>query len=321
MANLRSILFFLLPILLFVSIAKADQDSTETLYGAARAYNVCLHATAGAAAGDFINTVDFTAGACAASACCQVSEDGAAVGNCDNQPVALANGCYNFTASAAELTGQWVKYFLIDQNGPKRFEDEALTLITFGDTSAWHPLDYTTLALEANVEGYADAALATYDGPTDAEMLAGFAGLNDLSAAQVNTECDTALTDYDPPTFTEMDNEFTIVKADLDNPTQYMADVSALATQVSVDALPDAAAVNAEMVDVMATDTHVELAACPVATASYDTLLRYSYMLQRNKMTESGGVQTIYKDNGTTALCEFTTTDDSVTFTRGEATP
>jgi hypothetical protein len=47
--------------------------------------------------------------------------------------------------------------------------------------------------------------LATYDGPTKAEMDAGFAALNDLSAAQVNAECDTSLSDYDPPTKTEMD--------------------------------------------------------------------------------------------------------------------
>ena len=37
-------------------------------------------------------------------------------------------------------------------------------------------------------------------------------GLNDLSAAQVNTECDTALTDYDPPTNAEM-NARTVTSA------------------------------------------------------------------------------------------------------------
>ena len=39
------------------------------------------------------------------------------------------------------------------------------------------------------------AALATYDAPTKAEMDSGFAGLNDLSAAQVNAEVDTAIGD------------------------------------------------------------------------------------------------------------------------------
>lgn len=72
--------------------------------------------------------------------------------------------------------------------------------------------------------------LATYDGPTKAEMDSGFAGLNDLSpaqlasataaiatlinalndlsAAQVNAEVDTAFADYDPPTKTELDSGF-----------------------------------------------------------------------------------------------------------------
>lgn len=70
--------------------------------------------------------------------------------------------------------------------------------------------------------------LATYDGPTKAEMDSGFAALNDLSpaqlasataaletlinalndisTAQVNAEVDTALADYDPPTKAELDS-------------------------------------------------------------------------------------------------------------------
>lgn len=44
----------------------------------------------------------------------------------------------------------------------------------------------------------------------------GITGFNDLSAAQVNTECDTALTDYDPPTRTEAtaDKDAIIVQVD-----------------------------------------------------------------------------------------------------------
>ena len=58
-------------------------------------------------------------------------------------------------------------------------------------------------AAEVNAE--VDTALGDYDPPTKAELDAGFAGLNDLSAAQVNAEVDTALADYDPPTKAEMD--------------------------------------------------------------------------------------------------------------------
>jgi len=49
-------------------------------------------------------------------------------------------------------------------------------------------------------------ALSDYDPPTKAEMDAGFSGLNDLSAAEVNAEVDSALTDYGGPTKAEMDD-------------------------------------------------------------------------------------------------------------------
>lgn len=45
------------------------------------------------------------------------------------------------------------------------------------------------------INAQADQALADYDAPTKAEMDAGFAALNDLSAAEVNAEVDQALVD------------------------------------------------------------------------------------------------------------------------------
>jgi len=61
-------------------------------------------------------------------------------------------------------------------------------------------------AAEVNAE--CDTALTDYDGPTNTEMLASFSGLNDISAAEVNTEVDTALADYDGPTKLELDSGF-----------------------------------------------------------------------------------------------------------------
>ena len=43
--------------------------------------------------------------------------------------------------------------------------------------------------------GDIDARLAAYDAPTKAELDAAIAGLNDISAAEVNAECDTAISD------------------------------------------------------------------------------------------------------------------------------
>lgn len=61
-------------------------------------------------------------------------------------------------------------------------------------------------AAEVNTE--VDTALADYDPPTKAELDSGLAGLNDLTAAEVNAEVDQALLDYDSPTKAEMDAGF-----------------------------------------------------------------------------------------------------------------
>lgn len=57
----------------------------------------------------------------------------------------------------------------------------------------------------AQVNSEVDTALSDYDAPTKAELDAGLAALNDLSAAQVKAEADAALAEYDPPSKTELD--------------------------------------------------------------------------------------------------------------------
>lgn len=87
------------------------------------------------------------------------------------------------------------------------------------------------------------------------------------------------------------------------------------AAELAADALAE---INSEMLDVMATDTHTELTSCPAATASYSTMLKYLYMLGRNKITEASGTQLLLRDDGLTTACTFTTSDNGTTFTRGE---
>lgn len=74
-----------------------------------------------------------------------------------------------------------------------------------GDTSAY--VDEAVMAAPFNdlTSTEVDMALSDYDAPTKAELDTGLAGLNDLSAADVNAEVDTALSDYDPPTKAEVD--------------------------------------------------------------------------------------------------------------------
>ena len=79
---------------------------------------------------------------------------------------------------------------------------------TISSTAYTHTFTTTVTAVAltaAGVNTEVDTALADYDGPTKAELDAGFAALNDLSAAEVNAQVDTALSDYDSPTKAEMD--------------------------------------------------------------------------------------------------------------------
>jgi hypothetical protein len=77
------------------------------------------------------------------------------------------------------------------------------------------------------------------------------------------------------------------------------------------------AEVNAEVVDALATDTYGELSSCPTATASFSTMIRYLYMVARNKLTQTSTTQTLYKSDGSSPLCTFTVGDDGTTFTKG----
>lgn len=83
------------------------------------------------------------------------------------------------------------------------------------------------------------------------------AGLNDLSAAQVNTECDTALTDYDGPTRTEATSDKDEIITDLDDikGTGFVKDTHSLVDiEDYVDILDDGTSGNVKIAtDVAAT--------------------------------------------------------------------
>lgn len=140
------LLFVLLP-----SLAIAD-DIVSTKYATARSYNVSLRDTADV--NDFINSVSFTSGDCAASACCKITKNGAALQNCTNQPTALANGGYNITITAAELTSACqTKLYLVDAAGSKRFADKAVSFMTYGNALACHQTpDVNVLSFDASAE-------------------------------------------------------------------------------------------------------------------------------------------------------------------------
>ena len=81
-----------------------------------------------------------------------------------------------------------------------------------------------------------------------------------------------------------------------------------------------AAQVNAEVLDVIQTDTFAELAGVPAATSSLKDKLTWVFMLARNQIEQTATTTTVRADDTTTAVATSTVSDDATTATRGEMT-
>ena len=80
-----------------------------------------------------------------------------------------------------------------------------------------------------------------------------------------------------------------------------------------------AAAVNAEVVDAIGTDTIAEMAqGAPSATPTLKSAINYLYRLFRNKTETTATAISVYDDAGTTVLFTATCSDDYTTFTKSE---
>lgn len=98
-------------------------------------------------------------------------------------------------------------------------------------------------------------------------------------------------------------------------------DVEHDATQAAITALNNlsAAAVNAEVVDALATDTYAEPGqGAPAATATLAAKLNYLYKWTRNKRDNDGTQNSYYADDGSTIDQKQTTTSSGGTVTVGE---
>lgn len=90
-----------------------------------------------------------------------------------------------------------------------------------------------------------------------------------------------------------------------------LGSIGSLATQAKAD-------VNAEVKDVLETDTHAEPSSVPAATASLKDKIGWIFTLWRNKRTQSSTQEKVYADNGTTVIGTSSKSDSGTTFTRGE---
>jgi hypothetical protein len=92
-----------------------------------------------------------------------------------------------------------------------------------------------------------------------------------------------------------------------------------LAKGVGVTGFNDlsSAQVNAEMLDVLATDTFAEVTV-PSATASIKDMIHYTFSRVRNKTTQTATTLTVRNDADSGNLGTATVSDDGTTFTKGE---
>ena len=137
--------------------------------------------------------------------------------------------------------------------------------------------------------------------------------LDELAAANIPTDLDAVLADTNELQIDDIPGTLTTILADT-NELQ-TDDVPAL-----IAALNDltAAAVNAEVVDVLNTDTFAEPTGVPAATVTLAAKIGFLYMALRNQVTVTATKKTFYDDGGA-AEWEKDLSDDATTYTETEA--
>jgi hypothetical protein len=78
------------------------------------------------------------------------------------------------------------------------------------------------------------------------------------------------------------------------------------------------AMINAQVLDVLATDLFAELSTIPSASSSLKDKITFLFMLARNKMTSSSTTATLFRDDGTTTVGTSPQSELAGVFTRGE---
>ena len=81
-----------------------------------------------------------------------------------------------------------------------------------------------------------------------------------------------------------------------------------------------ASAVNAELLDVLNTDTFAELSAVPAATSTLVDKINWMFALCRNRILQTGSVQSLKADDQVTDIATATVSDDGTTFRKAEWT-
>lgn len=144
----------------------------------------------------------------------QFSEDGAAFGNTTNDFAHEGNGIYSLVLEGSEVSGKQIVITIIDQSNPKLWEDQAIIITTFGNSSAEtevYPCDVVQISGDA---GAADNLELDYDG-TGYVKANSTVGLVTLVTASTDMRGTDSANTTTPPTAIE--NADALLIRDLDN--------------------------------------------------------------------------------------------------------
>lgn len=183
----------------------------------------------------------------------------------------------------------------------------------------------------ANVTTACTNSLNTYDPPTRAELTTDTNSVitqvnaNETKIDIIDTNVDSVLVDTgelqtDWTNGGRLDLLVDAIKAVTDA-IPNAGVMSSIAQEATVAALNNisAADVNAQVVDVLKTDTAaLPGQGAPTATPTLEVAIMYLYKFMRNKIVTSATEVKVYADNGTTVDQKSTISDDATDFTRGE---
>jgi len=238
----------------------------------------------------------------------------------DNAVVMLANATYGLSAIKVlvddletRLTATRAGYLDNLSGGPMATAATVSTLSIYVDTEVAAILaavDTEVAAIKAKTDNLPS------DPADDSDIDAQLAAI----AAYIDTEVAAILA--------AVDTEVAAIKAKTDNlpasPAAVGSAMTLAADTVNASALAAyavteiATAVNAEVVDALATDTYGEPSGVPAATSSLKDKIGFIFAALRNKHQTTATTDVIRNDADSAAIGTASLTEDGTTFTRGE---
>lgn len=236
---------------------------------------------------------------------------------------------YSLALSSGELTAARVTVSVKDQS-TKTWLDTCFIIETYGTSaSAQHSTTVSALAADTiTATAIATDAIGATEIAADAigasEIAADAIGASEVATDAIGA-AEIAANAITSSEIADSSIDAGAIAADAIGASEIAADAitsSELAASAVTEiqtGLATPADVNAQVLDVLATDTFAELSAMPSVTPTIVDMLRFVYQNNAFKKDRVSALQQLYKANGSTVLAEFPVSTDGTTTTFGAA--